>query len=88
MIKIDKNKVELKYLINFTKINPSNYDLLFEISSFLESENKDTFNEWELKNKTRSRVKSLDENIKTLIDEGYIEKDKYTKYKLLKHKWQ
>lgn len=88
MFKIDKNKVELKYLINFVKYNPSKYDLLFEISNFLESENKDTFNEWELKNKTHSRVGTLDENIKILIDEGYIEKDKYTKYKLLKHKWQ
>ena len=74
MIKIDKSKVELKYLINFTKCNPTKFDLLYEISKFLESENKDTFNEWELKNKTSSRVGSLDENVKFLIDEGYIEK--------------
>lgn len=84
---INKQKVELKYLIGFTKENPSIYDLLYELTYFLEAESKDEFNEWELKNKTRSRVGSLEENLQALIDEGYIEKGKYTKYKLLKNKW-
>ena len=84
---IDKTKVELKYLIGFTKENPSIYDLLYEITTFLSSESKDEFNEWELKNKTKSRVGSLEENLQALIDEGYIEKGKYTKFRLLKNKW-
>ena len=84
---IDKKKVELKYLIGFTKENPSKYDLLYELISFLEAEAKEEFNEWELKNKTKSRVGTLEENVQELIDEGYIEKGKYTKYRLLKNKW-
>ena len=84
---IDKKKVELKYLIGFTKENPSKYDLLYELTSFLEAEAKEEFNEWELKNKTRSRVGTLEENVQALIDEGYIERGKYTKYRLLKNKW-
>ena len=84
---INKKKVELKYLIGFTKENPTVYDLLYELISFLEAEAKDEFNEWELKNKTKSSFGSLEENFQVLIDEGYIEKGKYTKYKLLKNKW-
>ncbi len=87
MLKIDPFKVELKYKIGFTKINPSKYDLLYELAEFLQNENKEEFNEWELKNKTKSRVPNLEENVKTLIDEGFISKEKYTKYKLLKHLW-
>jgi hypothetical protein len=88
MLKINPLKVELKYKIGFTKINPSKYDLLYELAEFLQNENKEEFNEWELKNKTKSRVPSLEENVKILIEEGFISKEKYTKYKLLKHLWQ
>ena len=87
MIHINKEKVPLKYLIHFTKTNPSKFDLLYEIAEFLEEEGKEEFNEWELKNKTQSRVDSLEENVQFLIDNEFIEKLKYTKYKLLKHLW-
>lgn len=87
MLPINQLKVELKYKIGYTKENPSKYDLLYEIAEFLQLENKDEFNEWELKNKTKSRFGTLEENTKILIDEGFIEKEKYTKYKLLKHLW-
>lgn len=87
MIPINKNKVPLKYRIHFTQTNPTKYDLLYEIAEFLEEENKNEFNEWELKNKTTSRINSLEENLEFLINEGFIEKLKYTKYKLLKHPW-
>lgn len=85
---INKNIVPLKYRISFTKYCPTKYDLLYELTSFLESEHKDEFNEWELKNKTKSRLGTLEENLQILIDEGFIEKTKYTKYKLLKNMWQ
>lgn len=85
---INKSIVPLKYRIGFTKYCPSKYDLLYELSEFLEAEQKEEFNEWELKNKTKSRVGTLEENIQILIDEGFVEKTKYTKYKLLKNKWQ
>lgn len=85
---INKSIVPLKYRIGFTKYCPSKYDLLYELTEFLEAEHKEEFNEWELKNKTKSRVNSLEENLQTLIDEGYIEKSKYTKYRLIKNMWQ
>jgi predicted transcriptional regulator len=87
MLPINQLKVELKYKIGYTKENPSKYDILYEIAEFLQLENKDEFNEWELKNKTKSRFGTLEENVKILIEEGFIEKEKYTKYKLLKHLW-
>ena len=85
---INKNIVPLKYRISFTKNCPSKYDMLYELTEFLEAEHKEEFNEWELKNKTKSRFGTLEENIQILIDEGFVEKTKYTKYKLLKNKWQ
>lgn len=85
---INKNIVPLKYRIGFTKYCQSQYDLLYELTEFLEAEQKEEFNEWELKNKTKSRVGSLEENTQFLIDEGYIEKTKYTKYRLLKNMWE
>ena len=85
---INKNIVPLKYRISFTKYCPSKYDMLYELTEFLEAEHKEEFNEWELKNKTKSRFGTLEENIQILIDEGFVEKTKYTKYKLLKTKWQ
>ena len=87
MLPINQLKVELKYKIGYTKENPSKYDILYEIAEFLQLENKDEFNEWELKNKTKSRFGTLEENVKILIEEVFIEKEKYTKYKLLKHLW-
>ena len=85
---INKSIVPLKYRIGFTKHGPSKDDMLYELTEFLEAEHKEEFNEWELKNKTKSRVGTLEENIQILIDEGFVEKTKYTKYKLLKNKWQ
>ena len=85
---INKSVVPLKYRISFTKYCPSKYDMLYELTEFLEAEHKEEFNEWELKNKTKSRFGTLEENIQILIDEGFVEKTKYTKYKLLKNKWQ
>lgn len=88
MLQIDPFKVQLKYKIGFTKTNPDKYDLLYELAEFLQNENKEEFNEWELKNKTKSRVPTLEENVNILIEEGFILKEKYTKYRLIKHLWQ
>lgn len=87
MIPVNYDKVELKYMVDYIN-EPSKYDLLFEIANFLTQENKDEFNEWELKNKTKYRFGTLEENFQILVDEGFIEKSKYTKYKLVKHLWQ
>ena len=88
MLEINVLKVELKYKLGYTKESPTKYELRYEIAEVLQMENKEEFNEWELKNKTKSRLGTLEENLQVLIDEGFIEKEKYTKYRLLKHLWQ
>ena len=45
-------------------------------------------NNWEILNKTTYRVNnSIEEDIKELIDKGYLEQGKYTKYKVISHPW-
>ena len=67
MLEINVLKVELKYKLGYTKESPTKYDLLYEIAEFLQMENKEEFNEWELKNKTNSRFGTLEENLQVLI---------------------
>lgn len=88
MKKIDKRKVPVKYIVGYVENNPSYLDLLYELCKILESENKDEFNEWELKNKTKYRYPDFEQNVKWLIDNGYITNTKYTKYTVLKHPWE
>lgn len=88
MKKIDKRKVPVKYIVGYVENNPSYLDLLYELCKILESENKDEFNEWELKNKTKYRYPDFEQNVKYLIDNEYIVNTKYTKYTVLKHPWE
>lgn len=84
MLKINKNKLPLKYLIDFTVLNPSIEDLLFEIITVMIDKNEDTINNWEITNKTKTRInKDINDDINTLIEKGYLVKDKYKKLKLL-----
>ena len=85
---INKKKVPLKYLIGAYDLHPTQYDLLYELCELLVNENKQEFNEWELKNKTKSRFGSLDENLQFLIDNEFVAKTKYSKYTILKHPWE
>jgi len=84
---VDNNKVPLKYLIGYIT-NESLYDMLYELVMFLQNENKDYFTEAEIKAKTKSRYKSFDENFSALITEGFIKKDKYSRYQLVSHLWE
>lgn len=84
---IDNKKVPLKYLIGYVVQNATIYDMLYELTVFLQNENKDIFTETEIKAKTKSRCGSFDENFTALIKEGFIEKDKYSKYRLISHPW-
>lgn len=88
MKQIDKNKVPMKYLIGYNLSGASIYDMLYELVMFLQNENKDYFTEVEAKAKTKSRCGSFDENFEALISNGFIEKDKYSKYKLISHLWE
>jgi hypothetical protein len=87
MKKINKSKIKIKNLIGIVE-NPVHEDLLFEIVSFLEDEGKVEFNKGDVSLKTRCRIgETLDEDLKSLVDLGYIEHQGWTKYKLLKHPW-
>jgi hypothetical protein len=86
---INKNKIKIKNLIGIVD-NPTQEDLLFEIVSFLEKENRleDEFIKQEISLKTRCRIEEdLDSDLKKLQDLGYIEHRGWTKWKLLKHPW-
>lgn len=90
MKKINKKKAKIKNLIGVID-NPSPEDLLFEIIQFLESENRmdGEFKKWDVAMKTRCRINSsLDEDLEILVDKGFIEHNKYTIFKVLKHPWE
>lgn len=90
MKKIQKEKIKIKNLIGIID-NPTYEDLLFEIVSFLEKENRleEEFNKEEVSLKTRCRIEEdLEEDLKKLNELGYLEHKGWTKYKLLKHPWE
>lgn len=86
---INKSKVKIKNLMGIID-NPTYDDLLFEIVSFLENENRldDEFIKQEISLKTRCRIESdLDLDLKKLQETGFIEHKGWTKWQLLKHPW-
>lgn len=84
MTTINKDKLPLKYLIDFTVINPTIEDLLYEIIVIMNDKNEDTINNWEITNKTKTRInENINDDIELLIEKGYLVKDKYKKFKLL-----
>ena len=86
---IKKEKIKIKNLIGIID-NPSHEDLLFEIVSFLEKENrlKEEFNKEEVSLKTRCRIEEdLELDLKKLQQMGFIEHKGWTKYQLVKHPW-
>jgi Mn-dependent DtxR family transcriptional regulator len=90
MLPINKKNVKIKNLIGLID-NPTYEDLLFEIVNFLNDEKKYD-GEFKLKDvslKTRVRMSSdLSNDLNELIKLGYIEKLKYSGYKVLKHLWE
>lgn len=91
MIKpINKDKAKIKNLMGLVD-NPTYEDLLFEIVYFLEREGNEEgiFKKYDASVKTRCRIESeLIKDLDTLCELGYLEKLKYTKYKLIKHLWE
>ena len=90
MKKINKNKSKIKNLLGIIDY-PTHMDLLFEIVSFLESENRldnPEFKKWEVSQKTNCRIgEELIDDLNELVKQGYLEKGKYSSYKVLKHIW-
>jgi len=86
---IKKEKIKIKNLIGIVD-NPAHEDLLFEIVSFLEREDRleDEFNKEEVSLKTRCRIEEdLELDLKKIQEMGFIEHKGWTKYKLVKHPW-
>jgi hypothetical protein len=87
---IDNSNAKIKNLIGIID-NPTYEDLLYEIVSFLSNE-ANYEGEFKIKDvflKTRARISSnLYEDVDQLVKMGYIEKLKYSNYKIIKHLWE
>ncbi len=87
MKKIDRSKAKIKNLIGIVD-EPTYDDLLYEIASFLEDENRDDFKKWDVAVKTRTRIgSSLEEDLVVLTEKGFLESQGWTKFRLIKHLW-
>jgi len=87
---INEKIVKIKNLIGIIE-NPTLADLLFEVVSFLDSERRydDEFKTHEAFMKTRVRISSLlSDDLDELAKLGYLEKGKYSSYKVSKHLWE
>jgi len=87
---INQKAVKIKNLIGIVD-NPTYEDLLFEIVSFLDNE-RNIEGEFKIRDvflKTRVRISDdLYADVDKLIEMGYIEKLKYSNYRLIKHLWE
>ena len=87
---INKKNVKMKNLIGIIE-NPIFEDLLFEIVQFLDNTKKydGEFKVREVSLFTRVRINSeLVDDLNEPVSLGYLEKLKYTSYKVLKHLWE
>ena len=87
---INEKIVKIKNLIGIID-NPTHEDLLFEIVSFLDNERRyeSEFKTHEAFLKTRVRISSLlSEDLDKLVEMGYLEKLKYSNYRVIKHLWE
>jgi len=87
---VNQKVVKIKNLIGIIE-NPTLEDLLFEIVSFLDSERRydSEFKTHEAFLKTRVRLSSLlSDDLDRLVALGYLEKRKYSNYKVVKHLWE
>jgi len=91
MLPINTNHVKIKNLIGIIE-NPVIEDLLYEIVYFLDAEsrhNEPEFKTHEAFLKTRVRLSSLlSEDLDKLYELGYLEKLKYSNYRVIKHLWE
>ena len=87
---LNYNIAKIKNLIGIVE-NPTLEDLLFEIVSFLDNERRyeSEFKTHEAFLKTRVRLSSLlSEDLDELVKLGYLEKLKYSNYRVIKHLWE
>jgi hypothetical protein len=90
MKSIDIKNVKVKNLIGIID-NPTYEDLLFEIVSFLCDERRfdGEFKTRDAWFKTRVRINSeISDDLDKLVELGYLEKLKYSSYRVIKHLWE
>lgn len=88
MVLINNDNTPLRYLLGQFLGRPE--ELLWEICRFIQNENRDDleFNLADVNFKTKCCLsENVENDLQQLIDLGYIEKLKYTKYKVLKSLW-
>ena len=87
---IKKKNVKMKNLIGIID-DPTHEDILFEIVQFLDNTKRydGEFLKRGVALFTRVRVKKdIVDDLEELIKLGYIEKLKYTSYRIIKHLWE
>lgn len=87
---LKRNIAKMKNLIGIID-DPTYEDLLFEIVLFLDNSRRydGEFKVREVSLYTRARINSdLQEDVDQLEKLGYIEKIKYTSYKVINHLWE
>lgn len=90
MKSIDTKNVKIKNLIGIIE-KPSYEDLLFEIVKFLSDEGRfdGEFKSRDVWLKTTIKINSeVSDDLEELVKLGYIEKLKYSSYKVIKHLWE
>jgi hypothetical protein len=87
---INIKNVKIKNLIGIID-NPTYEDLLFEIINFLNDERnyEGEFKTRDAWLKTRVRINSeISDDLDELVKLGYLEKLKYSSYRVIKHLWE
>ena len=90
---LDISIVQIKNLMGIIE-EPTHEDLLFEIVYFLDEERRydpetSQFKPKEAYFKTRTRIlKSLSDDLDRLVEMGYLERVKYSNYRVVKHLWE
>lgn len=87
---ININKARIKNLIGLIE-KPTYEDFLFEIVNFLNDEKRydGEFKTRDVFLKTRIRIKAdIIDDLDKLVDLGYLEKLKYSSYRVIKHLWE
>jgi len=85
---INLDKVQMKYIMHFNK-HPEIEDPFYEILTYIDYLDRDTFTELEYSTKTKFKVcNTKEEEINLLKEKGYIiQESKAKKYKVIKHPW-
>jgi len=87
---IDIKKVKIKNLLGLIDV-PTYEDILFQIVNFMNDENRldGEFKSKDAYYKTNLRINSeMTDDLDELVKLGYLEKNKNSSYRIIKHLWE